>query len=284
MKKFLLIWLIWSSNIFAMAGDFDYLKPRKLSGYFYPTLGLRLVVFKSLDNGAVFGGFNKDNTGRTSIRKVKVADLDVGLKKGDIVYHIHLYDKTIRQYEIKEYVNVVLIHNPMKKDVIDQKYHWNEYNIILSDDPKEISDAAEKVGAFTQRNGFVYIGKDFNFSNAVFNKFKVKQFKGEKLPPPSSFWKTTELKEVRYISLLDNDFYLNKESLLLPRKSHKSIYAGWLIPNYYSHTQNYLELLVLNKTQYLLPLNPGPLKYNLEFLLIEPSRIYSLKGESGPEG
>lgn len=277
MRLILSICLIWISNVFSMPEDIESLKIKKNTGHFYPTLGLRLVTFREPDNEAIFGDLTKKDIGNpAAIRRVKVADLNMGLNKGDIIYHVHLHNKTVKPYEMKEYINVMLVSDSMKKDVKKSKYYWNEYYLILSDSPDEIENAIQKVFSIPQRDGFAYIGKEYDFSKARFEKFTTSSFTGKKLPPPSRFWKKTKREEVRYVSLLDNDLYFTKEDILIPRKGKKTLYGGWLDLNFYSNKENYLELIILNKNQWLIPLRRGPFKYKLDFLLLEsgnPQRI-----------
>lgn len=270
MKLFLLICLIWMSNVFSMPGKIE---NSIVNGKFYPTLGSLLVTLNRPTSEKVFGVLSKDGIGRTRVRKVKTAELNLGLSKGDIVYRINLLKKTISKYEIKDYVNILLYSGMLKT-----KNYWNEYYLILSDDPSEIEQATKDIDYIVQKDGFAYIGKDLDFSKAYFDKRTITLFTGKKLPPPSSFWEKTKQEEVRFISLLNNDLYFNNEvSALIPKAGGGSI-DGWIDPDLYSIKQNYIELIVLNKNQYLIPLFNGS-KWQLGFLFLEPGNPQLLKTE-----
>jgi len=252
----------------------------KIDGHFYPVANKNLVTFKRPDDEKIFEGLEASDSNFAKVVKVKVSDLSLKLKKGDLVYHFNLYDKLIDKYEIKEYLNVLLVSNPLTKDSLKTKLHWNEYYIILSDKKEEIEHALENATSTRDANGFAFIGSDFDFSNARFAKFQLSLYPVGKLPMPSHFWENTKRDDVRHLSLLNNVFFFNNEAGILVEKTGKeSRSGGWVHPNFYSKKDNYLELIVLNKDQYLVPLNPGPFKYKVDFLLIEPDKPQYLKGE-----
>jgi|SRR5690554_2282480 len=282
MKLFLLISIALIANAIASSDSLGYieLEAKKINGKFYPVANKNLVTFKRPDHDKVFENLETKGNERAKVIEVKISNLNLGLSEGDIIYHVHLNDKSLSKYKIREYVNILLVHNPMIKDTLKTKYHWNEYYLILSDHPKEIASARDSAASSRDSNGFAFIGKEYDFSKAHFKRFSISPFTGEKLPPPSRSWENTKLEEVRYVSLLNNDLYFNNEvSILIPISSGKTIYGGWIDPKFYSNKQNYIELLVLNKNQYLIPLNTGPHKYKIDFLLLEPRKPQLIEGE-----
>lgn len=282
MKLFLLISIALIANAIASSDSLRYfeLEANKINGKFYPVANKNLVTFKRPDDDKVFKSLEIKGNERAKVVEVKISNLNLGLNEGDVIYHVQLNDKSLSKYVIKKYVNILLVHNPMIKDALKTKYHWNEYYLILSDLTKEIASARDNAASNRDCNGFAFIGKEYDFSNAHFKRFSISPFTGEKLPPPSRSWENTKLEEVRYVSLLNNDLFFNNEvSILIPTSVEKTIYGGWIDPRFYSNKQNYIELLVLNKNQYLIPLNSGPHKFKIDFLLLEPGKPQSIKGE-----
>lgn len=177
----------------------------KYKGVFYPTLDASFFTFKRPLDEKKFGSLSGKTSSLNdfSIRKVKLADLGLDIKEGDVAYFVNLYKKTIRKYVFRDYVNIIIY-----SDLYDKMY-WGRYNILLTDNESEFDEVKSSLTS-NNCNGFVYIGNDLDFSKASFAKAKLQKV-SEKDKLPKRFTaknKEEALRETRVSYDFKEQFFL----------------------------------------------------------------------------
>lgn len=225
MIKYLLSLCLFIVSYALVADDIFYNDPFygnpafKYKGEFYPTLDASFFTFKRPLNEKVFGSLvgSSSDLQSFSVRKVKLADLGLNIKEGDVAYFVNLYKKTIRKYVFRDYVNIIIY-----SDLYDKMY-WGRYNILLTDDESEYDEVKSSL-TNNNCNGFVYIGNDLDFSKARFAKAKLQEVsEKDKLPKRFSAKKKEETLNKTRVSyeFKEQMFLINYSPFFIDQKNGK---------------------------------------------------------------
>ncbi|MFA5583833.1 MAG: hypothetical protein WDA09_06425, partial [Bacteriovoracaceae bacterium] len=242
------ILLFFLVNFSAYARDYNYPSDYIVAGEFYPTMGPSFFSFKRPLDKKIFRGLpeKRYSISDTEVRKIKLTDLDLGIKDGDTAYFVDLYHETIQKYVFNEYANVLIYAHP------EEDYSWGRYNVLLTNDPKKI-EVIKKVVPSPYRSGFVYIGKDLDFSKAEFVKVPLEKVKSRN-QVPKDFLKSGKFDHLRISNYFKDTLVFDSSTPYFWNPKKDEVVSGapraFIIPSDLSH----LSFVKLDNGIMLLPL------------------------------
>lgn len=244
--------LIISTFLFTIAFSANARKFRSppiytVKGEFYPTMSKSFYTFKRPLDEKVFHDLPQKRRLNTDaeIRKVKLADLGLGIKAGDTAYSIDILSERITKYVFKEYVSVLVYSHP------EEDFTWGRYNVFLTDDEKEQKSLIQYVSS-PFRSGFVYIGNDLDFSKAEFVKVPLEKAKSKEQVPKEL------LKNGRFDHLKISNYF--KDTLIYEERTpmfwnpSKDVITGHLAAIFLDSKELDLHFVKLSNGMMLLPL------------------------------
>src|SRR5690554_1383384 len=261
--KFLFPIFLFAIVFTANAREYQFPPAYEVKGEFYPTMYRSFFSFKRPLDEKVFVDLPKDKLSNDDIviRKIKIEDLQLGIKEGDTAYYFIFNGTKAHKYVFKEYVNVLIYAE------VQENYTWGRYNVLLTDDEKEHKKFRDLVSS-TYTNGFVYIGNELDFSDAKFVKVPLEKVKS-KDQVPKEFLKNGKFDHLRISNYFQDTFILLEGTPHFWNRKKDEVVSGapqvFEVPRDLSH----LEFIKLSNGMMLLPLGDWERRQGLRLMVID---------------
>lgn len=215
---FLTYTLILSSMVFAQSG-IQKIKNAEDSNRFFSTYGQTLFAHKVELSSDTFGDLN-DTSNR--IRKIPVSYISkLGIKEGSTIQSLNIdTNKKYPDYVFKNEVYVLLFHSNSASDI----HYWNNFNLILSDDPKVHKQLSNDLSINRFVDGIGYVGKQRFLKSVPLENIELTTLseKSALFNLPYLGGKDLHKKDIRFAKVLNSEVYVqiiidgNQEKVFSP--------------------------------------------------------------------
>lgn len=266
MLKFLVLISLLTSAFSAYARRYHYPPAYEVKGEIYPTMYRSLFSFKRPLDEKVFFNLPKERLSNDDIviRKIKIEDLQLGIKEGDTAYYFIFNGTKAHKYVFKKYVNVLIYVDP------EEYFTWGRYNVLLTDDEKEYKEFKDLVSS-PYTNGFVYIGNDIDFSDAKFVKVPLEKVKS-KDQVPNDFLENGKFDHLRISNYFQDTLIFRNRTTYFWNRKKDEVVSGAPGAFEVPHDLSLLEFIKLSNGMMLLPLGDWERDQGIRLMVIDGNK------------
>src|SRR5690554_648644 len=247
----------------ANAREYHYPPAYEVKGEFYPIMYRSFFSFKRPLDEQVFVDLPKKRiwNNEVLIRKIKIEDLQLGIKEGDTAYYVFFGGTKVHKYFFKKYANILIYVDP------EEDYTWGRYNVLLTDDEKEYKEFRD-LASSPYTNGFVYIGNVLDFSDAKFVKVPLEKVKS-KDQVPKDFLENGKFDHLRISNYFQDTLIFRNSTTYFWNSKKDEVVSG--APGVFEVPRDlsYLEFIKLSNGMMLLPLGDWERDQGIKLMVID---------------
>ena len=264
--KLIALTFLFTVTLTANAREYQFPPAYEVKGEFYPTMYRSFFSFKRPLDEKVFVDLPKDKLSNDDIviRKIKIEDLQLGIKEGDTAYYFIFNGTKAHKYVFKEYVNVLIYAE------VQENYTWERYNVLLTDDEKEYNKFKDLVSS-TYTNGFVYIGNELDFSDAKFVKVPLEKVKS-KDQVPKDFLSNGKFDHLRISNYFQDTLIFRNRTPYFWNRKKDEVVAGAPQAFEFPSDLSHLEFIKLSNGMMLLPLGNWEMDQGIRLMVIDGNK------------
>src|SRR5690554_4937298 len=250
----------------ANAREYHYPPAYEVKGEFYHIIYRNFYSIKSTCDEKVFFDLTKKRiwNNEVLIRKIKIEDLQLGIKEGDTAYYAFFGGTKVHKYFFKKYANILIYVDP------EEDYTWGRYNVLLTDDEKEYKEFRDLVSSH-YTIGFVYIGNVLNLSDAKFVKVPLEKVKS-KDQVPKDFLENEKFDHLRISNYFQDTLIFRNRTPYFWNRKKDEVVAGAPQAFEFPSDLSHLEFIKLSNGMMLLPLGNWEMDQGIRLMVIDGNK------------